>query len=154
QTPRSARAADRDAVWVLGSAVPHGMGRDDHGLVVWLGREPARIEVSNGSGKEREVILSALCSPGRVVAAQTHRSFLVRIAGESRHVELSGQQMPWVLRVPLSVPPGKHVLELACDDVPDVKPGSDPRDLILLMRKVRLTVPSGYKPDTDGRRMD
>jgi hypothetical protein len=154
QTAHYALAADRDAVSVLGYDVPHGLGRDDQGLVVWLGRRAARIEVCNGSGEGREVILSATCSPGPMVADQTRRSVLVRMAGESRRVELTGRESPWVLRVPLRVPPGKHVLELVCDDVPDVKPGTDPRDLILLLRKVRLAVPSRYKPDTDGRRID
>src|SRR5262249_12549709 len=136
-------AEDRGALTFGAWEVPHGPAWDEHRRpCFWQGQAPTRLAIWNGTGRTRRAVFAAAGRAGPSNPDVSKRTVRWACAGRAGEAVLSHAN-DWQLRVPLTVPPGRHVLTLAVGEPATVRAHpADPRDLLLLVTELRLETPA------------
>ncbi len=130
---------------------PNHLEHDADGPFFWLGREPAQVELYNWLDRPQVVRLVAQGVPGPSVADPSQRRLRCTFNGTDQLLPL-GTGNNWALDLALTIPPGKHEVSLVALDPPDRPPLSrDSRDLVLMIRRIRLQLETKGAPPRDGR---
>jgi hypothetical protein len=144
--PQYALVDDERALTFVLAEVPHTVEVDVAGQpCFWQGNSPSVIELRNGTGHVQQVAFAAEAAfgPGKPdLSSRTVRYSLDDAAPR----QVVGRNPLWQLRIPLTVPPGRHRLLLSDADVCTHRRPGDPRDLLLLLTKLRLEPVSPSAP--------
>jgi hypothetical protein len=104
----------------------------------WQGNQDSEIQLWNGTGRVQYVTFAAEAQFGGGNPDFSSRTLRYAL-DDAPPRQVVGHSSPWQLRIPLTLPPGRHRLLLSVTDVCTGTPvPENVRDLLLLLAKLRL----------------